>query len=137
MVADYHSILGRWRNYFSQVLNVCGINYIRQTEIHTAEPLVSEPHAFEFSLAIEKLKSHKSPDIDQIPAELIKQGVTQLAMRSINLLFLFGIRGNCLRSGRSQLLYLTTRKGIKQTVVITGAYKFANCVQNSIQHPAL
>ena len=31
-----------------------------------------EPSAFEFELAIDKLKSHKSPGIDQIPAELIK-----------------------------------------------------------------
>ena len=28
----------------------------------------------EVDLAIEKLKSHKSPGIDQIPAELIKEG---------------------------------------------------------------
>ena len=34
----------------------------------------SEPSAFEVKLAIEKLKSHKSPGIDQIPAELIKAG---------------------------------------------------------------
>ena len=34
-----------------------------------------EPSAFEVELAIEKLKSHKSPGIDQIPAELIKAGV--------------------------------------------------------------
>ena len=33
-----------------------------------------EPSAFEVELAIEKLKSHKSPGIDQIPAELIKAG---------------------------------------------------------------
>ena len=33
-----------------------------------------EPSAFEFKLAIEKLKSHKSLGIDQIPAELIKTG---------------------------------------------------------------
>ena len=33
-----------------------------------------EPSAFEFELAIEKLKRHKSPGIDQIPAELIKAG---------------------------------------------------------------
>ena len=33
-----------------------------------------EPSAFEVELAIEKLKSHKSPVIDQIPAELIKAG---------------------------------------------------------------
>jgi hypothetical protein len=33
-----------------------------------------EPSALEFELAIEKLKSHKSPGIDQIPAERIKAG---------------------------------------------------------------
>ena len=43
-------------------------------EIHTAEPLVHEPSASEVELAINKLKSHKSPGIDQIPAELIKAG---------------------------------------------------------------
>jgi len=43
-------------------------------EIHTAEPLVPEPSALEAELPIEKLKSHKSPGIDQIPAELIIAG---------------------------------------------------------------
>ena len=33
-----------------------------------------EPSAFEVELVIEKLKNHKSPGIDQIPAELIKAG---------------------------------------------------------------
>jgi hypothetical protein len=35
---------------------------------------VPEPSAFEFELAIEKLKRHKSPGIDQIPPELIRAG---------------------------------------------------------------
>jgi len=35
---------------------------------------VFEPNAAEVELAIDKLKSHKSPGIDQIPAELIKEG---------------------------------------------------------------
>jgi len=40
--------------------------------MHTAEPLVPEPSATEFELAvIDKLKSHKTPGIDQIPADLI------------------------------------------------------------------
>jgi len=60
------------------MLNVHGVNDIRHTEIHTAEPLVPEPSAFEVELAIEKLKSHKSPGIDQIPAELIKAGGRQI-----------------------------------------------------------
>ena len=61
-------------DYFSQLLNVHGVNDIKHTDIHTAEPLVPEPSAFEAGLAIEKLKSHKSPGIDQIPAELIMEG---------------------------------------------------------------
>jgi hypothetical protein len=47
LVADPHSILAKWRNYFSQLLNVHGVNDVRQTEVNTAEPLVSEPSAFE------------------------------------------------------------------------------------------
>jgi len=47
------------------------------------------------------LKQHKSPGIDQILVELIKTGLEQFAMRFIHLLFLFGIRRNCLRSGRN------------------------------------
>jgi hypothetical protein len=53
-------------------MNVHGVNDVRQTEIHTAEPLVHEPSASEVELAIEKLKSHKSPGLDQIPVELTK-----------------------------------------------------------------
>jgi len=39
LVADSHRILTRWRNHFSQILNIHGVNDVRQTEIHTAEPL--------------------------------------------------------------------------------------------------
>jgi len=64
LVADSQTILVRWRKYFSQLLNVHGINDVRQTEIHTAEPLVPEPSACEFELPIEKLKkitNHQVP----------------------------------------------------------------------------
>jgi hypothetical protein len=74
LIADSHSIMARWRNYYSQLLNVHGVNDVRQAEIHTTEPLVPKPSAFEVELAIAKLKSHKSPGIDQIPVELIKAG---------------------------------------------------------------
>ena len=43
----------------NQLLNIHGFKDVRQTEIHTAEPLVPEPRSFEVELAIEKLKSHK------------------------------------------------------------------------------
>ena len=56
---DSHSILARWRIHFSQLLNVHGVNDVRQTEIHTTEALVPELSAFEVEMAIEKLKRHK------------------------------------------------------------------------------
>ena len=48
-----------------------GVKDVGQAEIHTAEPLVPDPSASEVELAIDKLKSQKSPGIDQMPAELI------------------------------------------------------------------
>jgi len=48
--------------------------HVGQAEVHIAEPLVAEQSAAEVELAIDKLKSHKSPGTDQIPAELIKAG---------------------------------------------------------------
>jgi hypothetical protein len=31
IVTNFHSILARWSNHFSELLNVCGANDIRQT----------------------------------------------------------------------------------------------------------
>jgi hypothetical protein len=56
LVVDSHSILARWRNYFSQILNVHGIIDVRQAEIHTAELLVPELSVSDIELAIHKLK---------------------------------------------------------------------------------
>ncbi|PNF13602.1 hypothetical protein B7P43_G17919 [Cryptotermes secundus] len=42
VLVDSHNILNRWRNYLSQLLNVCvhRVSDVRQTEIHTTEPLI-------------------------------------------------------------------------------------------------
>ena len=50
-----------------------GVN-VKHTVIHSAAPLGHEPSALEVELDIEKLKSHKSPGVHQIPVELIKAG---------------------------------------------------------------
>jgi hypothetical protein len=73
LVAGSHIML-EVKESFLSLLNVHGVNDVRQTEKHTAEPLVPEPSDSEFEMAIEKLKRHKSPGSDQIPAELIKAG---------------------------------------------------------------
>jgi len=66
--------LASWRNHSSQLFGEHGINDVRQREIHTAEPLVPEPSAFEVEMAMQKLKRHKSPGIYQIPTDFIKAG---------------------------------------------------------------
>jgi hypothetical protein len=50
------------------------VSDVRQTEVHTAEPLVPGPNHLEDEIAIAKLKKYKSPGSDQIPAELIQAG---------------------------------------------------------------
>jgi hypothetical protein len=74
LLADSHNILSRWMNYFSQLLNVHIISDARQTEIHTAEPLVPGPSHLEVEIAIAKLKKYKSPNSNQTPAELFQAG---------------------------------------------------------------
>jgi len=74
LFTDSYSILARWRNHFSHILNVHLVIDVRQTEIHTTEPLVPEPSAFEVEMAIEKLKRHKSQGTNKIPAEMIQAG---------------------------------------------------------------
>jgi hypothetical protein len=59
LVTNSHSILARWMNYFSQLLNVHSVNDVRQTEIHTAEPLVPELSVSEFEMAVEKVKTDR------------------------------------------------------------------------------
>ena len=74
MVTDSHSILVMWQKHFSQLFSVHGFSDLRQTEIHTAQPVVLELSGFEIEMAIEKVKV-TSPGIDQIPAVMIKAGV--------------------------------------------------------------
>jgi hypothetical protein len=57
-----------------QLLNIHGVNNVRQTEIHTAELSVPEPSSSEAEIAIEMLRRYKLPGIDEISAALIQAG---------------------------------------------------------------
>ena len=78
LLADSNSILNRWKDYFSNLLNVYKDNDVGEIEIQTAEPLIPDPTRLEVETVIEKLKKYKSPGIDQIPAELIQDGRNSL-----------------------------------------------------------
>jgi hypothetical protein len=55
-------------------LNVHRVKDVRQVEIHTTEPLVTDPSPFEVEIVIAQLKKFKWPGSDQIPAGLIQTG---------------------------------------------------------------
>jgi hypothetical protein len=74
LLADSHNILNRWKNYFSQLLNVHNVSDVKQIGVHMAELLVPGPSHHEDKIAIAKLETYKSPDSDEIPAELIQAG---------------------------------------------------------------
>jgi len=52
VVTGSHSIFAKWRNHFSHILNVHGVDDVQQTEIQTAAQLVPEPSTFEVEMAI-------------------------------------------------------------------------------------
>ena len=79
-------------------MNARAVSDVRQTEIHTAEPLLPVPSAFEVELATDKLKSHKSPGADQIPTEFITAWGRTIRHEIFNLLFISVIRWNYLTS---------------------------------------
>jgi hypothetical protein len=82
-------------------LNVLEISDVRQINIRTAELLVPDSSPFGVEIAITTLEEYKLAGKDQILAKLIQEEVKHYCMRSMHLLILFGIRKNCLISGRS------------------------------------
>jgi hypothetical protein len=74
LLAESHNILNRWKNYFSQLLNMHNVIDVRQTEVHTTEPLVPDPSRLVVEISFVKLKTYKLPGSDQIQPELIQTG---------------------------------------------------------------
>jgi hypothetical protein len=82
---------------------------VRLIGIHAVEPLVPD-HPFEAEFATAKFKRYKSPSTDQILTKVVQAGGKILQLKSISSVILFGIRKNCLISGRRLLLYQINKK---------------------------
>jgi hypothetical protein len=130
LLADFHNILNRWKNYFAQLLNVHNVSDVRQVEIHTAEPLVPGPSCLEVEIAIAELMKYKSPGSDQILAEVLQAESEILLFVIHKLINSIRNKKNCRISGRSLLLYQLTKDVRKLTVIIIGGY---HCYQLHIK----
>ena len=92
--------------------------------LRTLEPLVPEPSAFEFELAIEKLKNYKSRGIDQIPAELIKAGCRTIFFEIHKLIISIWNKEELPDEWKGSIIVPIYKKGIKQIVITIGAYHY-------------
>ena len=116
--------MARWRKYFSQLLNVHENNEFRQAEIHTVEPLVPDPSAFEVELAIGKLKNKKSPGIDQISAELMKAGDRTICSAIHKLIISIWNKEKLPEEWKEPIIVPIYKKGVKQFVITIEAYHY-------------
>jgi hypothetical protein len=73
LFADSHNILNIWKNYFCQILYVHEVSDVRQVEMHTAEPLISELCPFKVDVAIEKLKGINHQILIKLEQKLSKK----------------------------------------------------------------
>jgi hypothetical protein len=110
-----------------------GVNDVRQIEIHTAEPLVPEQSAFEVELAVENLKRHKSPCIDQIPSELIKAGGRTIRSEMHKLIYSIWNEEELPEEWKQSVIVPIYKKGDKQMLVIKESYHF--CQLLTMFHP--
>jgi hypothetical protein len=74
LLTDSQNILNMWKNYFTQPINIHRVHNLRQTEIHTAGPLIPEPSPLKTVIAIAKLKRYKTPGTNQILEEVMQNG---------------------------------------------------------------
>jgi len=86
---------------------------VRQAEIHTAEPLVPEPCGAEVELAIDKLKSYKSPGFDQIPAEMFKAGGRTICLEIHKLITSIWKKEKLPEEGKESIIISIHKKGDK------------------------
>jgi len=96
----------------------------RQEYVHTSEQLVTQPSASEVEMSIEKLKGHRSPGIDQIPAELIKGGSRKICSEIHKVIHALWNKEDLPEEWKESSLYLSIKRVIKQTVLIIETYHF-------------
>ena len=86
ILSEHGDFLQRWRQYFCdlQTINVRSEDLISEEKILNNTEEVPPPTYYEVNHVIEKLKIHKAAGLDNISAELIKQGGTEFNKKRIH-----------------------------------------------------
>jgi hypothetical protein len=80
------------------LLNVHSVRDVRQTGIHTAEPLVPDCSPSEVGTAVSEFNRYKTQSTDPLPAQMIQTGGETLRTEIHELTTSIWIRTNCLMS---------------------------------------
>jgi hypothetical protein len=66
LVKGTKCVLNTCKKHVSQLLNIQGVNDVRQTEVHTTESVVPEPSVHDIEVSVGKFKNINIPCIGQI-----------------------------------------------------------------------
>jgi hypothetical protein len=105
--------------------------------MHTAEPFVPEPSASEAEAAIGKVKRYKSPDVDQIAAELIEVGSETLRSEIHKFIKLIWNKEELPHLWKELTVAAIHKRVIKLIAIIIEQIIAVNFIQNFIKHSPL
>jgi hypothetical protein len=95
------------------MLNVQGAGGVRQTEMHTAEPFMSDRSASEIAVAIGNLIPYKSPGVDQIPSEIVQSGLEILRLETHKIIKLIWDKEELPHKWKESVVVPVRKKGDK------------------------
>jgi hypothetical protein len=136
MVTDFRSILARWRNHFSQLLNVYGIKHVRKTDIYVCSRATSACAECLWGLDShwKAVKTHVTKYWWDPSRTNYKAGDRTIHSEIHKLINSIWNKEELPEEWRGQSLYLFIRRAIKQAVVIIEAYHF--CQLHTKFYPA-
>ncbi|XP_072380773.1 uncharacterized protein [Diabrotica undecimpunctata] len=82
MIIDGKGVTEEWKEYFRDLLNIIQEEQHKEEIYITADMPVKNPSIEEIQKALNKLKNHKAPGTDDIPADLLKYGETHYVAKS-------------------------------------------------------
>ena len=123
ILTEEEEIKARWKQYCE---NLCASKEENTSEDNdlTSEHNVDEPDILmcEMEQAIKRLRNGKSPGIDNIQAELLKESDSEGIKSSTDFAIRFGEAKNGRKIGKGQCFYLYQRKEIQGSVLTTVPY---------------